>query len=145
MNPYALDLIKKFEGCSLRAYKDSGGVWTIGYGSTDRVTPDETITPTEAERRLEDRLEAIEKEIDPMIKFPLSQRQMGACLSLTYNIGVKAFSRSTVLRMINMAKLDEVGKSFLLWTYVKGQFCEGLLNRRRAEKDLFNFNPASVS
>ena len=32
-----LQLIKKFEGCKLIAYKDSGGVYTIGYGHTKNV------------------------------------------------------------------------------------------------------------
>ena len=29
-----LELIKRFEGCRLKAYQDSVGVWTIGYGQT---------------------------------------------------------------------------------------------------------------
>ena len=38
-----IDLIKRFEGCKLKAYKDSVGVWTIGYGTT---SADESITGT---------------------------------------------------------------------------------------------------
>lgn len=38
-----LNLIKSFEGCRLTAYKDSVGIWTIGYGTT---TADKTITGT---------------------------------------------------------------------------------------------------
>lgn len=30
-------LIKEFEGCKLTAYRDSVGVWTIGYGWTQPV------------------------------------------------------------------------------------------------------------
>lgn len=30
-------LIKRFEGCELKAYQDSVGVWTIGYGWTQPV------------------------------------------------------------------------------------------------------------
>ena len=29
-----IELIKQFEGCRLKAYKDAVGVWTIGYGHT---------------------------------------------------------------------------------------------------------------
>ena len=32
--PLALDLIRRFEGCRLRAYRDLVGVWTIGWGET---------------------------------------------------------------------------------------------------------------
>lgn len=39
-----LELIKKFEGCRLAAYKDSSGVWTIGYGHTRGVAAGQTIT-----------------------------------------------------------------------------------------------------
>ena len=38
-----LNLIKSFEGCRLTAYKDSVGVWTIGYGTT---SADKAITGT---------------------------------------------------------------------------------------------------
>ena len=30
-----IKLIKEFEGCYLKAYQDSGGVWTIGWGITN--------------------------------------------------------------------------------------------------------------
>ena len=32
-----IELIKQFEGCRLKAYQDSVGVWTIGYGHTESV------------------------------------------------------------------------------------------------------------
>ena len=35
-----LSLIKKFEGCELKAYHCAAGVPTIGYGSTHGVTMD---------------------------------------------------------------------------------------------------------
>ena len=40
-----LELIKRFEGCRLKAYQDSVGVWTIGYGTTnaDKAITGETI------------------------------------------------------------------------------------------------------
>jgi GH24 family phage-related lysozyme (muramidase) len=46
-----LALIKRAEGLRLDAYKDGGGVLTIGYGSTRDVHASLTITPGEAERR----------------------------------------------------------------------------------------------
>ena len=38
-----LDLVKEFEGCYLKAYRDEVGVWTIGYGVTNS---DKVITKT---------------------------------------------------------------------------------------------------
>ena len=37
------NLLKKFEGCKLQAYKCPAGIWTIGYGHTSaagRQSPD---------------------------------------------------------------------------------------------------------
>ena len=45
----ALDLIGEFEGLRLKAYKDPVGIWTIGFGTTDGVTPGMTITKRKAE------------------------------------------------------------------------------------------------
>ena len=32
-----ISLIKKFEGCELKAYQCSANVWTIGYGHTQGI------------------------------------------------------------------------------------------------------------
>ena len=47
-----LSLIKKFEGCKLKAYKCSAGVWTIGYGHTEGVKEGDTCIQEEAEKLL---------------------------------------------------------------------------------------------
>ena len=39
-----LALIKKFEGCKLKSYKCSAGVWTIGYGHTAGVKEGDVIS-----------------------------------------------------------------------------------------------------
>ena len=55
------DLIKKFEGCELEAYKCAAGVWTIGYGHTKDVQEGDTWGEEKAEfmlwRELEDEYE----------------------------------------------------------------------------------------
>ena len=48
-----LALIKKFEGCRLKAYRCSANVLTIGYGHTGGVKEDDTITQPEADKLLE--------------------------------------------------------------------------------------------
>ena len=49
-----LALIKKFEGCKLKAYKCSAGVWTIGYGHTAGVKEGDVISQPEADKLLEE-------------------------------------------------------------------------------------------
>ena len=39
VNSAARELIKRFEGLRLRAYRDAVGIWTIGYGHTSRAGP----------------------------------------------------------------------------------------------------------
>lgn len=54
INQSTIDLVKRFEGLKLKAYQDSVGVWTIGYGTTSRagigvqVRPGMTITEGQA-------------------------------------------------------------------------------------------------
>ncbi|MGL4675515.1 MAG: lysozyme, partial [Wohlfahrtiimonas sp.] len=45
-----IELIKEFEGCKLKAYQDSVGVWTIGYGHTKNVRKGDVITQTQADQ-----------------------------------------------------------------------------------------------
>lgn len=55
-----INLIKEFEGCRLKAYKCPAGVWTIGYGHTSNVKPNQSITREEAERLLREDLRMYE-------------------------------------------------------------------------------------
>ena len=43
------NIIKKFEGCELEAYKCAAGVWTIGYGHTKDVQEGDKWTEEKAE------------------------------------------------------------------------------------------------
>lgn len=47
-----LVLIKRFEGCRLKSYQDSVGVWTIGYGHTTGVVKGQNITQAQADTYL---------------------------------------------------------------------------------------------
>ena len=92
-----INLIKNFEGCSLTAYQDSVGVWTIGYGITNSVKSITgatiykglTITQAQADEWL--RL-VINKRFGPNVdKFDYiyhwSQNEFDALCSFAYNIG----------------------------------------------------------
>lgn len=138
MNQLAVDMIKKFEGFKSHAYQDSGGLWTAGFGWTHGVTMDTVMTKEQAEANLIERVEEIQKQVDMLVKFPLSRNQEAALISFVYNVGIDNFKNSTMLKKINEAYIEEAGKEFLKWCHVKGQFIEGLLLRRRAERAIFN-------
>ncbi len=143
----AIDIIKEFEGCELTAYKDTGGVWTIGYGSIDDVHEGLTITQQEAEERLQKHFGKMAADVRKLIIFPdlLDENKMCAILSLVYNIGVEAFRKSTLRRKLNKCsplipsswQWIDISNEFLKWDYDDGEQVAGLTRRRKLEKDLF--------
>jgi lysozyme len=131
-----LALIKQSEGLRLDAYRDGGGVWTIGYGSTRGVTPGMVITPGEAERRLMDDL--TRHDISPLLDGArTTQNQFDAMTSLAFNIGLSRFGNSTVLKRHKLGNYQAAGNAFLLWKFDNGKLVKGLLNRREAERMLY--------
>lgn len=147
----ALNLIKQFEGIKLDAdkkfaiaYPDTGGIWTIGFGSTinkdtgQAIKQGDKIDIATAERWLKQDIAEREKYIKPLIKVPITENQKAAIISLAYNIGTGAFAKSTLLRLLNQhADKKLVADQFLKWNKVKGFEVKGLTNRRKLEKDLF--------
>lgn len=133
-----INLIKKFEGCSLSAYKCPANVWTIGYGHTGAdVTQGKRISQEEAERLLRQDLTVHCNNVSKLVKVPLNQNQFDALVSLEYNIGYNAFSKSTLLRLLNQKKYKEAAEQFAVWRMGGGRVLSGLVKRREAEKELF--------
>lgn len=136
---YAIDLIKKYEGLSLKAYKCPAGVWTIGYGTT--VYPDgkpvkmgDTITKDEATALL---LDYVINQILPHIRdLGLTSNQEAAVCSLIYNIGWSAFAKSKCYKGIKNKDWELV---FANWDWIKGggKVLKGLVKRREEERFLF--------
>lgn len=138
----AKDLIKKFEGLRLEAYRCSAGVLTIGYGHTSAAGAPEVkqgmkITRAEANRIFETDLQKFATRVDDLIKVPLTDNQFGACVSLAYNIGIGAFGKSSVLRFVNKKQFENAADAFLLWNKAGGRVLPGLVKRRAAEAALF--------
>lgn len=132
-----LDLIKRFEGLRLKAYKDQGGLLTIGYGSTRGVTKDLVITAQEAEDRLRDDLSHAEMAVLCQIKVPLTQHQFDALVSFTFNVGAGNLHDSILKKRVNAGDYVHASKWFLPWCKVHGVESEGLMNRRHAEMEFF--------
>lgn len=142
VNEKTKELIKRFEGKRLRAYRCSAGVLTIGYGHTSaagapKVVPGMTITDKEANAIFDRDIERFAAKIEGLIKVDLTDNQFGACVSLAFNIGVGAFSKSSVLRFINKSQFDNAADAFALWNKAGGRVLPGLTKRRAAEAALF--------
>jgi lysozyme len=133
----AVNLIKKWEGLSLKAYLCSAKVWTIGFGSTGaHVKPGMTITLQEAEELLKKDLQRFVNALDKH-KLELNNNQYCACISLMFNIGIAAFNNSTLLKKLKAKDYKGAAEGFLKWNKVKGTVLKGLTNRREDERKLF--------
>lgn len=133
-----LDLIKEFEGCKLSAYKDQGGIYTIGWGATgEGVNPNSVWTQQQADERLIKDLEDAEWGVGGLVQTKISQNQFDALVCFAYNVGIAALARSSLLKQLNMKHFKEAAEQFLNWCHVKGAVNAGLLRRRQAEKKLF--------
>jgi lysozyme len=133
----AIKLIKEFEGCSLVAYQDGAGRWTIGYGRARNVKPGDSCSSELAEEWLFEDIDAVLDQVSSLINEILTDNQYCALVSFVYNIGIGRFKSSTLLRNINLGKLEEASENFLDWDHVAGKPCEGLMRRREAERELF--------
>jgi len=131
-----LSLIKDFEKCVLVPYKDSGGVWTDGWGNTVDVDPKCAVTKEQADERLVKNLAKVEDCINDSVTEVLTQNQFDALCSLVFNIGTSAFKNSTLLRKLN--NRDKTAKDeFVRWNKDNGKVMGGLTRRRLAETELF--------
>lgn len=138
-----IDLIKRFEGChkvngdKVEAYLDPVGIATIGYGHTRTVHMGMVITREEAERLLVKDLAWAERAVSEHVKVPLEQNQFNCLVSLTFNIGEGAFSRSTLVRELNKGRYEAVPGQLMRWVYAGGKKFKGLERRRAAEAEMW--------
>lgn len=135
-------LITLREGSRTTAYQDSVGVWTIGVGHTAAAGEPHpkrgmTITTAEVDEILQRDLRATETVVDRYVTVPLEQHEFDALVSLVFNVGSGAFSRSTVRRRLNAGNRRGAADAFLMWNKAGGRVVAGLTTRRRAEREQF--------
>lgn len=132
-------MIKGFEGVRLAAYRDIGGVWTIGYGHTGPdVTPGLVITLERAEELFAGDLAQAGIETDELLDgASVTQGQFDALTSFAFNLGAHALMGSTLLEKIWQGDLAGAADEFLRWDHVGGLVVQGLLRRRKAEREMF--------
>jgi lysozyme len=138
------DLIKEFEGLSLKPYLCSAKISTIGYGNTyypngKKVTMnDAPITKQRAEELLVFIADKFASEVLKLIKSKVTQNQFNALVSFAYNVGVTNLSKSTLLRLVNINPNDgNIAKEFLKWNKANKVPLQGLTNRRIKESALY--------
>lgn len=132
-----INLIKKYEGCKLTAYKCPAGVWTIGYGHTDGVKKGLKITLNQAESFLREDIKKFENGVNRLVASPLNQNQFDALVSFCFNCGLWAFKTSTLRQKLNAGDYAGAAKEFPRWNKSGGKVLNGLVKRRAAEQKLF--------
>jgi len=143
-NP-GLDIIKLFESLRLKAYQDSVGVWTIGWGHTKGVKAGDTCTVSQADQYLRDDCADAEFDVKRLVKVPLNQNQFDALGSFTFNLGGPNLAKSTLLRKLNGADYVGAALEFPRWNQAGGVVLPGLVKRRAAEQTLFSMPVKEVS
>ena len=142
------DFIKRWEGLKLKAYTDSAGIWTIGYGTimyedSSHVKEGDEITHERAQELLEWEVRLKARGVNAAIKpMTLNQHQYDALVSFAYNTGIGALKSSTLLKRIKKNPTDtSIRDAFIMWNkaHLDGELVavEGLTNRRKGEADLY--------
>lgn len=133
-----IELIKKYEGCRLTAYKCPSNVWTIGYGHTKGVKKGMKITKAQAESYLKSDLITYEDTVNKYVKVSINQNQFDALVSFSFNCGMGALKTSALLKKLNKKDYSGAANEFLRWNKSNGKVLNGLTKRRKAERNLFN-------
>jgi lysozyme len=132
-----LDLIRRFEGLRLRAYRCPAGVWTIGYGHTGpEVREGMTIGRDEAEAMLRGDLIRFEEGVAKSAG-ACTQGQYDALVSFAFNLGLGALRSSTLLKKHKAGEHRLAAGEFARWIHAGGRKLPGLVRRRAAEAELY--------
>lgn len=149
----AKELIKKWEGLRLKAYKDSKGIPTIGYGNIsyvlvptiakrfgrNAVRIGDTITQAEADQLLDANIDQIALKLTQALKRPNPKpNELAALISFAYNLGISGLLKSSLFKLYNVnTPVIETAKQFDKYVYAGGERLKGLVNRRADEKKIF--------
>lgn len=143
---HGIELIKRHEGYRAKIYNDPAGNATIGYGHLvhkGKIHGKEPkdyfsgISQRQAEELLRLDLSSAISIIHKMTNVKLKQSQFDALVSFVYNVGGENFSRSTLLKKINLEDYKGAANEFPKWKYGGGKVLRGLVNRREEEKAMF--------
>ena len=144
INNEGLQIIKEFEGYREKAYRCSGKVWTLGWGTTkyptgQRVLEGDRVYKEDAEKYLLNDLRWAENTVNKKVKVEISQGMYNSLVSFVYNLGSSIFTESncTLLRKLNAKDYTGASNEFKRWNRAGGKVVRGLVNRRYKESNMF--------
>ena len=137
-------LIYSFEGLHTllkdgryAAYLCPAGVPTIYCGLTSGVKIGMVITKEEGEALFAKEIAKFEDAVTRAVTVDINQNEFDSLVSLSYNIGIAGFKRSSVLRKLNKGDRTGAAQAFRLWNQGGGRVLPGLVSRRMREAALF--------
>ncbi|HGJ5874387.1 MULTISPECIES: lysozyme [Arsenophonus] len=130
----ASTMIMHFEGLELAPYFDGGGVLSVCYGHTGKdIERKQTYTKAECEQWLNNDLQTVKKQVDPLIQIKINTLTQAAIYSFVYNVGIGNFQRSTLLKKLNAGDQNGACEAMKQWVYVGKEKWQGLMTRREIE------------
>jgi lysozyme len=148
------EFIGSWEGLFTTAYEDpyypgNSDWWTIGYGTTYKVTPSafpnglaSTCTKEQAVAWLQEEAESCAETIKANLdanNVSLTQNELDACISFAYNCGTGGLTGSTFYKNVLAGVRDSstITTNLQAWSKANGATSAGLLKRRNSEAALF--------
>ena len=126
--------IGAFEGLQIKPYYDIGGVLTYCYGETQDADINAEYTPEQCKALLTERVAEFNDAVNSLVTVPMPPKREAAITSFTYNLGIGALKKSTLLRKLNAGDTRGACNELDRWVYVGRTFVRGLANRRKIEK-----------
>jgi lysozyme len=133
MSENGLKALSLREGVRLKAYKDTKGIWTIGVGHTGPDIKEGLVwTMDKVMEVFATDVQNFEDAVNKNVKVALTGNQFDALVSFVFNVGAGAFSKSTMLKVLNLGNYSEAAKQFDRWVIPKE-----ITSRRMSEKAQF--------
>ena len=95
------------------------------------------ITKEEGEALFAKEIAKFEDAVTRAVTVDINQNEFDSLVSLSYNIGIAGFKRSSVLRKLNKGDRTGAAQAFRLWNQGGGRVLPGLVSRRMREAALF--------
>ncbi|CAI1520484.1 lysozyme [Serratia fonticola] len=133
-------LVPDLEGVRYEPYRDVVGVLTVCYGHTGTdIVIGKRYTPGECKALLDKDMVPFARSVERSVKIPASEYQKASLISFSYNVGVKAFESSTLLRKLNAGDSKGACDEMRRWNKAGGKVWKGLINRREVEREICNW------
>lgn len=136
-----MQFIAPHEGEVLKAYPDTGGIYTICNGHTRNVHKGDTATPEQCKEFLrQDTVEAVAQFNFLTDNAPVPPQAKKVFIDEIFNAGAGNFKKSTMRRLIIAGDFKGACGQFPRWKYVGGHDCtiaasncRGIIVRRQEQ------------